>query len=143
MHLNEVMVKTAVPPGMEAGLAQPVMTTLTQLLEDKDVHIVQFMDEQEGGGEPQATAVQQSCEKTSYQAEEPHRLRSQDSDSRAQQEGLDRVRRSATRLKSVVKKPDLPAATTVSPAMQEPPPRKKDWDKRSKKGDKQLLGVQL
>ena len=50
---------------------------------------MQFMDEQEGGGEPQATAVQQSCEKTPYQAEGPHRSRSQDSDSHAWQEGLD------------------------------------------------------
>ena len=91
------------------------------------------MDKQERGGEPQATAVWQSCEKTQYQAEEPHRLRSQDSDSHAWQEGLDRVRRSATRLKSVVKKPDPAAALTVSPAMGEPSPRKKDWDKRSKK----------
>ena len=60
-------------------------------------------------------------------------MRSQDYDSCAQQEGLDRVRRSVTRFKSVVKKPDLPAALTVSPATQEPSPRKKDWDKRSKK----------
>ena len=74
------------------------------------------MDEQEGDGEPQATAVQLSCEKASYQAEEPHRLRSQNSDSWAWKESLDRVRRSATRLKSVVMKPDLPAASTVSPA---------------------------
>ena len=56
--LSEVMFKTAIPPGMKAGLAQPVMTALIQLLEDRDVHVVQFMDEQEGGGEPQATAVQ-------------------------------------------------------------------------------------
>ena len=35
--LSEVMVKTAVPPGMEAGFAQPVMTTLIQLLGDRDV----------------------------------------------------------------------------------------------------------
>ena len=46
------------------------------------------MDEHEGGGEPKATAVQQSHEKT-YQAEEPHRSRSQDSDSHAWQEDLD------------------------------------------------------
>ena len=114
--LSEVMVKTAVPLGMEAGFAQPVMTTLIQLLEDRDMRVVQFMDEQEGGGEPQATAVQQSHEKTKCQTEEPHRLRSQDSDSHTWQEGLDRVRRSVTRLKSVVKKPDPPAALTVSPA---------------------------
>ena len=43
--------------------------------------VVQFMDEVEGGGEPQATAVQQSHEKTPHQAEELHRSRSQDSDS--------------------------------------------------------------
>ena len=45
--LSEVMVKTAVPPGMEAGFTQPVMTILTQLLEDKDMQVVQFMDKQE------------------------------------------------------------------------------------------------
>ena len=84
------------------------------------------MDEQEGGGEPEATAVQQSHEKTPYEAEEPHRSRSQDSNSYAWQEGLDQVRRSVTRLKSVVKKPDPPAASTVPPATSEPSPRKKD-----------------
>ena len=91
------------------------------------------MDEQEGGGELQATAVQQSCEKTPYWAEEPHKLRSQDSFSRTQQDGLDRVRKSAAKLKSVVKKPDPPAASTVSSATREPSTRKKNWDKRSKK----------
>ena len=35
--LNEVMVKMAIPPGMEAGFAQPVMTALIQLPEDRDV----------------------------------------------------------------------------------------------------------
>ena len=40
------------------------------------------MDETEGGGEPQGTTVQQSCEKTPQQAEESHRSRQQDSDSR-------------------------------------------------------------
>ena len=87
--LSEVMVKMAVPLGMEAGFAQPVMTALIQPLEDRDMRVVQFMDEQEGGGEPQATAVQQSCEKTPYQAEDPYRLTSQDSDSCAWQKGLD------------------------------------------------------
>ena len=43
------------------------------------------------------------------------------------------MRRSVTRLKSVVKKPDPPAALTVYPATQEPSPIKKDWDKRSQK----------
>ena len=71
------------------------------------------MDEQEGGGEPQATAVQQSHEKTPYQAEEPHKSRSRDSVSHTWQEGLDRMRKSAAKLKSVVKKPDPPAALTV------------------------------
>ena len=68
------------------------------------------MDEQEEAGETQATAVQQSCEKTPYQAEELCKSRSQDSDSHTQQEGLDRVRRSATKFKSVIKKPNPPAA---------------------------------
>ena len=35
--LSEIMAKTAVPPGLEAGFAQSVMTTLTQLSEDRDV----------------------------------------------------------------------------------------------------------
>ena len=87
--LSEVMVRMAVLLRMEAGVAQPVMTALIQPLEDRDMRVVQFMDEQEGGGEPQATAVQQSCKKTPYQAEEPHKLRSQNSDSCAWQEGLD------------------------------------------------------
>ena len=56
--ISEVMVKTAVPPGIEARFAQLVMTTLTQPSENRDVRVVQIMDEQEGGGEPQATAVQ-------------------------------------------------------------------------------------
>ena len=77
--LSEVMVKMAVPLGMEAGFSQLVMTILIQPPEDRDVRVVQFMEEQEGGEEPQAIAVQQSCEKTPYLAEEPHKLRSQDS----------------------------------------------------------------
>ena len=78
--------------------------------------VVQFMDEHDGGGDSQATAVQQSHEKTPYWAEEPHKSRSQDSASHTWQEGLDRVRKSAAKLKSVVKKPDLPAALTMSSA---------------------------
>ena len=56
--LSETMVNTAVPPGMEAGFAQPVMATAAPSAENKDTHVVQFMDESEGGGESQATAVQ-------------------------------------------------------------------------------------
>ena len=115
--LSEVMIKTAVPPGLEAGFTQPIMTTLTQLSENSDMQVVQFIDEQEGGGEPQATAVQQSHEETPYQAKKPNKLRSQDFVSHTWQEGWDRVRKSAAKLKSVVKKPDPPAAFTVSPAM--------------------------
>ena len=48
--LGETMVNTAVPPGMEAGFAQPVMGTAAPPPEDKDTHVVQFMDESEGGG---------------------------------------------------------------------------------------------
>ena len=50
--LSEVMVKTAVLPGLETGFTQPVMTTLTQPSEDRDIQVVQFRDELEGGGEP-------------------------------------------------------------------------------------------
>ena len=51
------MVNTAVPPGMEAGFAQPVMAAAALPPIDKDTCVVQFMDKSEGGGEPQATAV--------------------------------------------------------------------------------------
>ena len=56
--LSEAMVNTAVPSGMEAGFAQLVMAAAAPPPEDKDTCVVQFMDESEGGGEPQATAVQ-------------------------------------------------------------------------------------
>ena len=35
--LSEVMVKTAIPPGMEVGFTQLVMTMLTQPLENRDM----------------------------------------------------------------------------------------------------------
>ena len=50
--LSEAMVNTAVLPGIEAWFAQLVMATGTPPPEDKDTHVVQFMDESEGGGEP-------------------------------------------------------------------------------------------
>ena len=50
--LSETMVNTVVPPGMEAGFAQPVMAAAAPPPEDKDTCVVQFMDESEGGGEP-------------------------------------------------------------------------------------------
>ena len=50
--LSEAMINTAVPPGMEAGFAQPVMATAAPPPEDKDTCVVQLMDESEGGGEP-------------------------------------------------------------------------------------------
>ena len=68
--LNEATVNTAVPPGMEAGFVQPVMAAAAPPPEDKDTHVVQFMDELEGEGEPQATAVQQSHERTPHQSGE-------------------------------------------------------------------------
>ena len=43
--LSKAMVNTAVPPGMEAGFAQPVMATAALPPEDKDTCVVQFMDE--------------------------------------------------------------------------------------------------
>ena len=52
------MVNTAVPPRMEAGFVQLVMATAAPPPEDKYTCVVQFMDESEGGGEPQVTAVQ-------------------------------------------------------------------------------------
>ena len=55
--LSEAMVNTAVPPGMEAGFAQPVMVTAALPPEDEDTYVVQFMDESEGRGKPRATAV--------------------------------------------------------------------------------------
>ena len=71
--LSKTMVNTAVSPGMEAGFAQPVMAAAALPPEDKDTHVVQLMDESEGGGEPQATAAQQSHERT---PQELHRSRS-------------------------------------------------------------------
>ena len=133
--LSEAVVNTAVPPGMGAGFAQLVMAAAAPPPEDKDTCVVRFMDESEGGGESWATAVQQSCERTPHQSGELHRLRSQDSDSCAHQEGLDQVRRDATKdkpkLKSVVKKPDPPATPAASPA-KGTSPKKRDWDKRTK-----------
>ena len=64
--LSETMVNTAVSPGMEAGFAQLVMATAALPPEDKDTHVVQLMDESEGGGEPQATAVQRSWKSTQH-----------------------------------------------------------------------------
>ena len=55
--LSEVMVATAVPPGLEAGFAHPVRMAPMQPSEDRDIHVVQFMDETKGGGECQATAI--------------------------------------------------------------------------------------
>ena len=43
------------------------------------------------------------------------------------------MRKDIIRLKSVVKKVDLPVPPAVSLAMREPSPRKKDWKKSSKK----------
>ena len=105
--LSKVMVKTAVPPGMEAGFALPVMS--------RDVRVVQLMDEHEGGGEPQATAYSRVVRGPHIglrnSTNQDHRT-----DSHTWNESLDRVRRSATKLKSVIKKPDPPAASTMSPA---------------------------
>ena len=56
--LSEAMANTAVPPGIEAEFAQPIMAAAAPPSEDKDTHVVQFMDESERGGEPLATAVQ-------------------------------------------------------------------------------------
>ena len=134
--LSETMASTAVPPGMEAGFAQLVMTTAALPPEDKDTCVVQFMDESEGGCQPWATAVQQSWERMPHQSRELCRSWSWDPDSCAYQEALDQVRRDATKdkpkLKSVVKKPDLPATPAASPA-KGTSPNKRDWDKRTKK----------
>ena len=134
--LSKTMVNTAVPPGMEAGFAQLVMAAAAPPLEGKDKHVVQFMDESEGGGEPQATAVQLSRERTPHQSGELHRTRSWDSDIPACQEALNQVREDANKgkpkLKSVVKKPDQPATPVVSP-IKNTSPKKRDWDKRTKK----------
>ena len=86
--LSKTMVNTAVPPGMEAGFAQLVMAAAAPPPEGKDKCVVQFMDESEGGGEPRATAVQLSLERTPHQSGELCRTRLQDSDSHAHQEAL-------------------------------------------------------
>ena len=115
--LSEVMVVTAVSPGLEAGFAQPVMTAPTQLKEYRDTWVVQFMNESEGRGK----------------AERPNRSRSQDLDSCTRQESLDKVRRGITKLKSVVKKVEPLASLAAPPSRQEPSPKKKVWHKRTKK----------
>ena len=74
--LSGAMVNTVVPPGMEAGFVQPVMAMAALPPEDKDTHVVQLMDESERGGEPQATASQQSHGRTLHQSGELHRSRS-------------------------------------------------------------------
>ena len=84
--LSEVMVTTAAPPGMEAGFTQPIMATPAQLSRDRDVQEVQFMDEVEGSGKPQATAVQDSHEMTPYWTEETSKSSQQNSDSQAETE---------------------------------------------------------
>ena len=134
--LSKTMVNTAVPPGMEAGFAQPVMAAAAPPLEGRDKCVVQFMDESEEGGEPRATAIQLSQERTPHQSGELHRSRSWDSDSCAHQEALNQAREDANKgkpkLKSVVKKPDQPATPAVSP-IKSTSPKKRDWDKRTKK----------
>ena len=50
--LSKTMVNTAVPPGMGAGFAQPVMAAAAPPPKGNDKCMVQFMDESEGGGEP-------------------------------------------------------------------------------------------
>ena len=45
--LSEVMVATAVPPGLEAGFAQPLMAVPMQPMEYRDTWVVQFMDKAE------------------------------------------------------------------------------------------------
>ena len=125
--LSETMVNTAVPPGMEAGFAQLVMAAAAPPPEGKDKCMVQFMDESEGGGEPQATAVQLSRERTPHQSGELHRTRSRDSDSHTCQEALNQVREDANKgkpkPKSVVKKPDQPATPALSPINSTSPKR--------------------
>ena len=134
--LSKTMVNTAVPPGMEAVFTQPVMATAAPPPEGKDKCMVQFMDESEGGGEPQATDVQLCQERTPHQSGKLCRTRLWNSDSCARQEALNQVREDANngkpKLKSVVKKPNQPATPAVSP-IKSTSPKKRDWDKRTKK----------
>ena len=102
------MVNTAVPPGMEAGFAQPVMATVAPPPEGKDKHVVQFMEESEGWGEPQATAVQLNQERTPHQSGELCRTRSLDC---AHQEALNQVREDA-----IKGKPKLKSGEETQPA---------------------------
>ena len=131
--LSEVMVATAVPPGLEAGFTQPVMTTLTQLMEYRDTWAVQIMDKAEGSREPQATATQLCHGETPQQTEKPHRSRLPDLGSSTRQESLDKVRKGFTKQRLVVNKVELPASSATSPPQQEPSPKRRDWHKRTKK----------
>ena len=131
--LSVVMVATAVPPGLEAGFTQPVMATLTQPVEYRDTQIVQFMDEAEGSGEPQATATQLHHGETPQQTKNPHRSRSPDLGSCTRQKSLDKVRKGFTKLRSVVNNVEPLAPSAASPPQQEPSPKKRDWYKRTKK----------
>ena len=54
--LSEAMANTTVPPGFEEGYAQPVMAPSAQQPEGRDTHVVQFLDESGGGGDPWAMA---------------------------------------------------------------------------------------
>ena len=119
--LSEVMVATAVPQGLEAGFAQPVVAAPTQL-------VVQFIDEAEGSGEPQETAVELSHGEILQWTEKPNRSRLQDLDSHTRQESLDKVRKGFTELKSVVNKIGrLPYQLHLHPG------KRRDWHKMTKK----------
>ena len=102
-------------------------------MEYRDTQIVQFMDEAEGRGEPQVTATQLSHGETQQQTEKPHRSRSPDLGSHTRQESLDKIRKGFTRLKLVLNKVEPLAPSAVSPPQQEPSPKRRDWDKRTKK----------
>ena len=128
--LNEVMVATVVPPGLEAGFAQPVMASPIQLMGYRDTRVMQFMDEAEGSREPQAKAMQLSHGETSQQTKKPNRSRLQDLDSSTRQESLDKVRKGIAKLKLVIKKVEPPASSAAPPSRQEPSPKKRDWHKR-------------
>ena len=92
---------------------------------DKDTCVVQFMDESEGGGK-----------RTPHPSGELCRPRLWEPDSHACKEGLDQVRKAATKdklkLKLVVKKSN-PPATPAAPPAKDTSPKKRDWDKRTRR----------
>ena len=130
--LSEGMVNMGVPPGMEARFVQLVWL-LQHCHQKMRTHMwcSSWMSQKEVG-----SLEQQSYSKAPHQSRELCRSRSQDPESCAHQEGLDQVRKAATKdklkFKLVVKKSN-PPTTPATPPTKDASFRKNNWDKRTKK----------